>query len=43
MRLSSTVEYASKDCNLKYIDKKLKAKDLFDTSFFDSARKSMGV
>jgi NitT/TauT family transport system substrate-binding protein len=34
--IPSTLEYAAEDYQLKYIEKKLTEKDLFDTSFYDS-------
>lgn len=34
--ISSTLEYAAENYELKYITKKLTAEDLFDTSFYDS-------
>jgi NitT/TauT family transport system substrate-binding protein len=34
--IPSTLEYAAEDYELKYIEKSLSEKDLFDTSFYDS-------
>jgi NitT/TauT family transport system substrate-binding protein len=36
LEIPSTLEYAAEDYQLKYIEKNLTQKDLFDTSFYDS-------